>query len=258
MRTWENPNTGSTVYFIEGEMEADSGPAEWSVGTLEQYVAETKGRLDGLIGTKHEFRVEEKDQFRNRDQFKLLDYPGKPGGGSGGGYRGGGGGGGGKGGGNWETAPERMFKNLSIEAQGSLGRLATVAIACIDDGRFNLEVFNAAVNAIVTNLETVAGAVRETAQQTPGGSPSDAQAPAPVPVTPAAAPTAPTNGSTPATTTPDDRTDLTNALLAHFGRPSRIKAEWEDAEFGDEAPELEDMSIAELEELVKRVTEGAL
>ena len=94
----------------------------------------------------------------------------------GGGWKGGGGG---KGGGNWETAQERLFKNLSIESQGSLARLVELAKEFVytdsDNGpSFNAAAFEQAVNAVMAHHQKFARSTRIQAEHSEGGKPADA------------------------------------------------------------------------------------
>jgi hypothetical protein len=108
------------------------------------------------------------------DTGDIVFEKAKGGGGGGGGWKGGS-----KGPGNWETSQERLFKNLSIESQGSLGRLVELAKTFVyidaDDGpSFKAVAFHQAVEAIVADHQKFASSTRSQAERTEGGKPADA------------------------------------------------------------------------------------
>jgi hypothetical protein len=184
--------------------------------------------------------------------FTQAPYTGSGGGGGKGGKGGGGGG-------NWESANERLFKNLSIEAQGSLGRLTELAksFTWVDNGsgvgmvKFNTDGFNEAVSAILVAMDSFPAVVREAAEKSPGGKPEDAlkavpqPAPAAATVSQAAAPK-------------DPKLELVNTALSHYKTVNKVKAAWEDAFQGDAPDKLTDMEPDELEYLIKNATTAAL
>lgn len=281
VREWQSDDGKIHLFYVHGAFDDGS---EWDFGVQQQNVDKSVDRMEKLIGSSGWFELEDRGEYQDIQQYKVLNYPGKPNGatypgeGEGGGTTTSGssgqsssagaqqsssGGGGGRSG-DWETAPERMFKNLSIEAQGALGKLATIAAACITVHRttktetangaemvtvteaaaFSPGTFHDIVSAMVTEVDSLAGAVRETAERTPQGKPEAALAAH----VPAAAPVVAEEAASPplGQVEPAERLRILNDLMAAYGSPNKVKAAWEDT-WPDrgESPEVENMTSAE-------------
>lgn len=169
---------------------------------------------------------------------------------------GGGKGGKGGGGGNWESPQERLFKNLSIEAQGSLSRAVDLARAFVhEDAKtglitFSTEQFHKAADAVIAEMDKFAAAVRESATATPGGSAADAAKVTPPPAEAAPATAVATEGVNP-------KLALVNTALEHYKTPNKLKAAWEDAFKGDAPDKLAEMDTEELEFLIAEAAKVA-
>jgi hypothetical protein len=99
-RIWEGSQYGPLAFVKVTFTDSSQGDVACKPENAEKVI----GILEGLKGQEHEFGLEAKDDYEGIAQFKIKDYPGKPGQ-----QQGGGGGGGG-------------FRSKSPEEQSSIRR----------------------------------------------------------------------------------------------------------------------------------------
>lgn len=73
-RPWDSDKYG-TFHYLEG-MFTDGD--KWSVGVKPENTEKTRAKLEGLVGMECDFVLQHRGVRNDVDEWKLVDYPGKP------------------------------------------------------------------------------------------------------------------------------------------------------------------------------------